>query len=172
MALLKLIEAPHPVLKQRAQDVPAVSEPIRTLMDNMLSLMYQAEGIGLAAPQVGISQRIIVMDMNAGHEDNAALTPLQMVNPEIVWASPETSSCKEGCLSLPGCEVEIVRPATIKVHYIDKQNTPVVLEATGLLATCIQHEIDHLNGVLMIDYLSSLKKEIMLRRIKRIQKSR
>jgi peptide deformylase len=162
MALLPILTAPDPRLKLRAKPVPAVDDRIRRLMDDMLETMYAAPGIGLAAPQVGVASRIIVVD-NA--RDGEPPNPLKLANPEILWRSPELATYSEGCLSLPEHYADVTRPARIRLRYIDYQNELREVEMEGLLATCVQHEIDHLEGVLFVDHISPLKRNIILRKL-------
>ncbi len=167
MALLPIFVAPHPVLKQKAKPVAQVDDTIRTLMDDMLETMYKAPGIGLAAPQVGQSIRLLVIDI-AGEGEPPA--PLCMVNPEITWVSDEDRHYEEGCLSVPDQYADVVRPARIKVRFIDRDNQKQEIEADDLLATVIQHEMDHLEGILFIDHLSSLKRNMILRKLTKLKK--
>lgn len=167
MALLPILVAPDPRLKTRAQPVEAVDAEIVALMDDMLETMYAAPGIGLAAPQVGVSRRVIVVDVSPEGERN----PLRMANPEILWESDEVVPYEEGCLSLPEQYDEVERPARIRLRYLDHQNEIRELEADGLLATCIQHEIDHLDGKLFVDHLSSLRRNMILRKLTKMKKS-
>ena len=162
MAQLPIITAPDPRLKITARPVPAVDDKIRRLMDDMLDTMYGAIGIGLAAPQVGQSSRIIVLDVAREGEKPQ---PLQLANPEILWRSPELTTGNEGCLSLPEHYAEVTRPAKIRLRYLDYQNEIREIEASGLLAMCLQHEIDHLDGVLFVDHISSLKRGMILRKL-------
>jgi len=162
MAIRPIVLVPDPVLRKEAAPVAVVDDTIRQLMDDMLETMYDAPGIGLAAPQIGLSLRVIVMDCS---EDDDAPEPLKMVNPEIIWASDETESMEEGCLSIPGHRGEVTRPQAVSVRYLDEHGTAQELAAEGLLAVCIQHEIDHLNGVLFIDYLSRIKRDMILRKM-------
>jgi peptide deformylase len=162
MATLAIITAPDPRLKIRARAVPAVDAEIRQLMDDMLETMYGAIGIGLAAPQVGKSSRVIVLDV-ARESDKPQ--PLKLANPEIIWRSPELTTGSEGCLSLPEHYAEVTRSKAIRLRYVDYQNEIREIEASGLLATCVQHEIDHLDGVLFVDHLSSLKRGMILRKL-------
>jgi peptide deformylase len=162
MAQLPIITAPDPRLKIKARPVPAVDDKIRRLMDDMLDTMYGAIGIGLAAPQVGQSSRIIVLDVAREGEKPQ---PLQLANPEILWRSPELTTGNEGCLSLPEHYAEVTRPAKIRLRYLDYQNEIREIEASGLLAMCLQHEIDHLDGVLFVDHISSLKRGMILRKL-------
>jgi peptide deformylase len=162
MAQLPIITAPDPRLKIKARPVRAVDDRIRRLMDDMLETMYGAIGIGLAAPQVGQSSRVIVLDVA---RDGEKPQPLQLANPEILWRSPELTTGNEGCLSLPEHYAEVTRPAKIRLRYLDYQNEIREIEASGLLAMCLQHEIDHLDGVLFVDHISSLKRGMILRKL-------
>ena len=162
MAQLPIITAPDPRLKIKARPVPAVDNKIRRLMDDMLDTMYGAIGIGLAAPQVGQSSRVIVLDVA---RDGEKPQPLQLANPDILWRSPELTTGNEGCLSLPEHYAEVTRPAKIRLRYLDYQNEIREIEASGLLAMCLQHEIDHLDGVLFVDHISSLKRGMILRKL-------
>ena len=162
MAQLPIITAPDPRLKIKARPVRAVDDKIRRLMDDMLDTMYGAIGIGLAAPQVGKSSRVIVLDVAREGEKPQ---PLQLANPEILWRSPELTTGNEGCLSLPEHYAEVTRPAKIRLRYLDYQNEIREIEASDLLAMCLQHEIDHLDGVLFVDHISSLKRGMILRKL-------
>lgn len=164
MALLEILEYPHPVLKKQASKVKKIDDDIRKTLDDMLETMYKAPGIGLAAPQIGISKRMLVLDISL--EKNA---PYFMINPEIIWESEEESVCQEGCLSVPEQYADVVRPAKIKVKYQDYDGKDQELEASEMLATCIQHEMDHLDGVLFIDYLSRLKRNMLVKKLKKRQ---
>ena len=169
MAQLPIITAPDPRLKIKARPVPAVDDKVRRLMDDMLDTMYGAIGIGLAAPQVGQSSRVIVLD--AAREGEKP-QPLQLANPEILWRSPELTTGNEGCLSLPEHYAEVTRPAKIRLRYLDYQNEIREIEASGLLAMCLQHEIDHLDGVLFVDHISALKRGMILRKLAKAKRSR
>ena len=169
MAQLPIITAPDPRLKIKARPVRAVDDKIRPLMDDMLDTMYGAIGIGLAAPQVGQSSRVIVLDVAREGEKPQ---PLQLANPEILWRSPELTTGNEGCLSLPEHYAEVTRPAKIRLRYLDYQNEIREIEASGLLAMCLQHEIDHLDGVLFVDHISSLKRGMILRKLTKAKRSR
>jgi len=168
MAVLPIITAPDPRLKRIAEPVKKVDAEVRRLMDDMLETMYKAPGIGLAAPQVGALKRVIVIDI--AREDEKP-EPLRMANPELIWVSEEDAVYNEGCLSLPEHYADVTRPAAIKVRYIDHENEIRVLEADGLLATCIQHEMDHLEGILFVDHLTALKRNIILRKLLKAKKS-
>ena len=169
MAQLPIITAPDPRLKIKARPVPAVDHKIRRLMDDMLDTMYAAIGIGLAAPQVGQSSRVIVLDVAREGEKPQ---PLQLANPEILWRSPELTTGNEGCLSLPEHYAEVTRPAKIRLRYLDSQNEIREIEASGLRAMCLQHEIDHLDGILFVDHISSLKRGMILRKLAKAKRSR
>ncbi|CAO3447720.1 peptide deformylase [Azospirillum sp.] len=168
MARLPILVAPHPILKRKAQPVAEVDARVVKLMDDMVETMYDANGIGLAAPQVGVLDRVIVVDV---HEKGEPANPIRLANPEIVWSSDEKAICEEGCLSVPEQYAEVTRPQRIRVRYLDEKNQQQEIEADGMLATCIQHEIDHLNGVLFVDYLSMLKRNILLKKVQKMQKA-
>ena len=162
MSIRKIVIEPDPILRKKSESLEKVDDEIRKLLDDMLETMYAAPGIGLAAVQVGILKRIIVIDIS---KDEEKKTPLFLLNPEIISRSKKTSVYEEGCLSLPGHFAEIERPAECQVKFIDYDGKEKELVADGLLATCIQHEIDHLNGVLFIDYLSKLKKDMIVKKL-------
>lgn len=166
--IFDIILVPTPVLKQAAQPVAQIDSAVRAQMDKMLRTMYAAQGIGLAANQVGLLNRVVVMDI-AQREDGGNRVPIFMVNPEIVWKSEEPSIWEEGCLSIPGQYAEIERPRSVKVKYVDYDGHQREAEFSDLGSHCVQHEIDHLNGVLFYDYLSSLKRDMMIRKVKRLQ---
>jgi len=174
MAVLPIYVAPHPVLKTPAEPVEGgVTDDLRTLMDDMLDTMYDANGIGLAAPQIGISKRILVLDVEQGdreERDGARGHPLCFVNPEIVWTSDDINIYEEGCLSIPGQYAPVERPEKVRVRFLDYDGNAQEIEADGLLATCIQHEIDHLDGILFTDHLSKLKRDMLLRKLKKFTK--
>lgn len=166
MAVLPIYVAPHPVLKKIADPVDAVTDDLRKLMDDMVETMYAAEGIGLAAPQVGVSKRILVIDIaQKDGEDKRA--PQYFVNPEITWSSEELNVYNEGCLSVPDQYADVERPEKIKLKYLDYHGKAQEIETGGMLATVLQHEMDHLNGILFVDHLSTLKKDILLRKVKK-----
>jgi len=162
MTVHNIVLLADPVLRQKAEPVKEVDEDIRHLLDDMVETMYDAVGIGLAAPQIGISKRLIVMD--CAKDDNPPEI-WKMVNPEITRRSDETSKIEEGCLSIPGYNGDVARPAEVDVRYLDSDGNLQEMTATGLLAACVQHEIDHLDGVLFIDHLSRLKRDMILRKI-------
>jgi len=168
MAKLDIIIAPDPRLKLKCKPVAKVDAKVARLMDDMLTTMYAAPGIGLAAPQVGVTQRIIVLDVAREDEKPA---PIKMANPEIIWASDEDVTYNEGCLSLPEHYADVARPKAIRVRYLDHQNEIRELEAEGLLATCIQHEMDHLDGILFVDHITALKRNIILRKLLKAKKT-
>jgi|TARA_Y100000294_G_scaffold53351_1_gene50337 peptide deformylase len=167
MALLPIIVAPDPRLKVTAKPVKNVDDGVRLLMDDMLETMHAANGIGLAAPQVGDKRRVIVVDVAGEDEDP---DPVQMANPELLWVSGEMQIQEEGCLSLPEHYAEVERPDAIRVRYLDYEGEIREREADGWLATCIQHEMDHLDGVLFVDHISFLKRNMILRKLSKAKK--
>ena len=167
--LYEIIQVPDAVLKQEAQPVNSITTDIQKQMDRMLETMYDAPGIGLAANQVGLLNRVLVMDL-ARKDEGEEGTPIFMVNPEIIHESEELSVMEEGCLSIPKQYAEVERPAIVRVKYLDFDGKEAELEADGLLSHCVQHEIDHLNGVLFIDYLSSLKRNMIMRKLDKMRK--
>jgi peptide deformylase len=168
MALREILVVPDPVLKQVSAPVAAVDDELRALMDDMLETMYAAPGIGLAAIQIGVPKRVIVMDIARQDEPKA---PRYFVNPQILWASEETLPYEEGCLSVPEIYDEVERPARVKLRYLNYQGETIEEEAEGLYAVCIQHEMDHLDGVLFIDHLSRLKREQAVKKVKKQAKA-
>ena len=168
MALRRILtvdnKADLAVLKTRSEPVSAVDDELRALMADMLETMYDAPGIGLAAVQVGVPKRVIVMDLS---RDEEARAPRFYVNPEIVWRSDETAPYEEGCLSVPEIYDEVERPAKVKLKYLDQDGNAIEEDAEGLFAVCIQHEMDHLEGVLFIDHLSRLKRERAVAKVKK-----
>lgn len=174
MTILPILIVPDAVLRQKAAPVDSIDKSTEKLLDDMLATMYDAPGIGLAAPQIGVLQRLVVIDLGTrgGDESGAIRDPLKMINPEILSRSEETSIYEEGCLSIPGISAEVKRPAKVTMRYTDVGGKIHKIEADGLLATCIQHEIDHLNGVLFIDYLSKLKRDVILRKMKKLNAER
>ena len=167
MARLPILVAPDPRLKATAESVAQVDDEIRQLMDDMLETMYDANGIGLAATQVGVKKRVLVMDVRGEDEDP---NPIRMANPEIVWASDVENLHEEGCLSLPEQYAEVMRPDAVRVRYLDHENEIRELEADGLLATCVQHEMDHLDGTLFVDHLSGLKRNMIIRKLQKARR--
>ncbi len=164
MAIREILVVPNPVLKEVSQPVDKVDDELRALMDDMLETMYDAPGIGLAAIQIGVPKRVIVMDLAGPDEEKA---PRYFVNPEILWASEDTAPYEEGCLSIPDIYDEVQRPARVKLKYLNYQGEEVVEDAEGLFAVCIQHEMDHLEGVLFIDHLSRLKRDRAVAKVKK-----
>lgn len=183
MTIRPIIAVPDPRLKQVSEPVEAVTDDLRLLMDDMVETMHDAKGIGLAAIQVDVSKRVIVMDLSPSNsaedgesEDRYDLSELKdepiryFVNPEIVWTSEEMNNYQEGCLSVPGFYDDVERPQACKVTYLDYQGEPQELNCDGLLATCIQHEMDHLNGVVFLDHLSRLKRDMIVKKLRKLAK--
>jgi peptide deformylase len=168
MSKLPIITIPDPILRKISDPVETVDADVRRLMDDMLETMYAAPGIGLAAIQVGVPKRIVVIDTADEGEEKK---PLIMANPELVALGPATRLYEEGCLSIPDVRVEIERPETVTVRYIDRAGKQQELAADGLLATAIQHELDHLDGQLIIDFLSRLKRDMIIRKFKKMARS-
>jgi peptide deformylase len=178
MSIREIIRVPNPFLKIVAKPVSIINDSILGLLDDMLETMYNANGIGLAATQISEDKRLIVMDCGKVDFNEDDMTeeeyndkikdiepqPIKMINPQIIYSSLNLTEREEGCLSIPGYNAQVKRPDTITVNYIDENKNEIALEAGGLLATCIQHEVDHLNGVLFIDHISRLKREIILRK--------
>ena len=162
MSKRRILIEPEPILRKKSQKLETVDDELRRLMDDMLETMYEAPGIGLAAVQIGILKRLVVIDIS---KEDQTKKPLFFVNPIITFRSENTSVHEEGCLSLPGHFAEIERPSECYVDYIDYYGKKKTLKASGLLATCIQHEVDHLNGILFIDYLSKLKKDMIIKKL-------
>ena len=162
MPLKNIVIEPDPILRKISQPIETVNYETKKLLDDMLETMYAAPGIGLAAEQVRILKRIIVIDISKEKEKK---NPFFLINPEIIFKSEKTSSYEEGCLSLPGHFAEIERPSECRVTYMDYNGKKRELKANGILSTCIQHEVDHLNGVLFIDYLSKLKKDMIIKKL-------
>ena len=160
MALIPIICIPDPVLREVAAPVAEVTDGVRQLLDDMVETMYDAPGIGLAAPQVNVSKRLIVMD--CGADDSPEL--YKMINPQIIASSQDTAILEEGCLSIPKQTAEVKRPAMVDVRYTDIEGAEQTLRCEGLLAACVRHEIDHLDGVLFIDHISRLKRDMIVRR--------
>ena len=169
MALLPIIVAPDPRLKVISNSVETVDDGIRTLMEDMLETMYDEPGIGLSAIQVGVPKRIVVVDVAKQDEPPA---PLRLVNPEIIWHSDERAVYEEGCLSLPDHYAEVTRPASIKLRYLDETGAEQEIDADEILSRCIQHEIDHLDGILFVDHLTAVKRSIILRKLTKLKKSK
>ena len=169
MALRTILTAPDPRLKKKSLPVAAVDADVRRLMDDMLETMYAAPGIGLAAPQVGALQRVVVLHID---REDTQVGPLFMANPEIIEASEEDATYEEGCLSVPDHYSDVARPARVTVRYLDRDGQQKELACEGLLATCVQHEIDHLDGILFIDHISALKRNMILRKLLKARKEK
>jgi peptide deformylase len=168
MAILDIIILPDPILRQVSTPVEHVDDALRRTLDDMLETMHDAPGIGLAAIQVGIPKRFLVLDLS---EDDETPTPLFMINPEIVKLGDERRVHEEGCLSIPDVRFDIERPSTLTVRYTDRDGRPQQLDADGLLATAIQHEVDHLNGRMIIDYMTRLKRDMVIRRFRKFTRN-
>jgi peptide deformylase len=177
MAILEILELPDPRLRDVAKPIESINDEIRALADDMLETMYAARGIGLAATQLGIDKRILVIDLQERvtedeekeGEGEPVRDPHVVINPELLWVSDELSIYNEGCLSIPEQYAEVERPARCRVRWLDEQGKTHEEELDGLMATCMQHEIDHLNGVLFIDHISRLKRNMI---VKKLEKSR
>ena len=168
MTIRKILTEPDPFLRQKSVKVDQVTDETRSLMDDMLETMYNAPGIGLAAVQISVPKRVIVIDLS---RDGEKKNPLHFVNPKIITNSNNDAVYEEGCLSVPGQYAEINRPDKCQVNYLDYKGKEQTLKAEGLLATCIQHEIDHLEGILFIDHLSKLKKNMIVKKLSKQKKS-
>ena len=167
MSKRNIVIEPDPILRKKSEPLEEVNNDLRKLMDEMLETMYEAPGIGLAAVQVGILKRLIVIDVS---KDKEKKDPLFLINPEITFKSNKTSTYEEGCLSLPGHFAEVERPAECHLNYVDYNGNKKDIKANGLLATCIQHEIDHLDGILFIDHISKLKRDMIIKKLKKSKK--
>ena len=167
MALKTILTAPDPRLKKKSKPVASVDAEVRQLMDDMLETMYAAPGIGLAAPQIGVLKRVIALDID---REDVKTGPLFMANPEVIEASDEDATYEEGCLSLPEHYSDVVRPARVKVRYLDREGKKQEMACEGLLATCVQHEIDHLDGILFVDHISALKRNMIMRKLLKARK--
>jgi len=167
MAKRDILIIPDKQLRLTSEPVGAIDASVRTLIEDMFETMYEAPGIGLAAIQVGVPRRVITLDLARKDEPKA---PQVFINPEVVWSSEEKSVYEEGCLSIPEYYEEVERPAAVRVKYLDREGQPQEIEASGLLATCLQHEIDHINGVLFIDHISKLKRDMIVKKFKKAQK--
>ena len=167
MALRPILIIPDTKLRQMAEHVPEVDEDVRRLVADMFETMYKAPGIGLAAPQIGVMRRVVVLDVAKRRDEEAAADPMVLINPVVAWSSAERSTYEEGCLSIPDYYEEVERPAVVHVNFLDRDGKPASIEADGILATCIQHEIDHLNGVLFIDHISRLKRARVMRKFEK-----
>lgn len=169
MTVLPIIIAPDPRLKQVSARVESITPEILQLLDDMLDTMYAAKGVGLSAVQVGAMVRVVVMDTEQGDDDSKG-NPLKMINPEIVSESDEPNIYKEGCLSFPGQYSEVERPKVVTVSYMDEHGKMHRVEMDGLAATCIQHEIDHMNGIVFVDHISRLKREMIIKKLIKAKK--
>ncbi len=167
MTVRPILTAPDPRLQALSMDVETVDGDIRALIEDMTESMYAAEGIGLAAIQIGVAKRVLVIDLD---QKEGNKNPRAFINPKITWASEEMAVFEEGCLSVPEIWDDVERPARIKAEYLDADGKKQTLEADGLLATCLQHEMDHLNGVLFIDHLSRLKKNMAIKKLTKAKK--
>lgn len=167
MALREIITLPDKRLRVKSEPVKRIDAGIRKLIDDLFETMYEAPGIGLAAIQIGVAKRVVTMDLSKKEE---AHKPQVFINPEVTWTSEEKSKYEEGCLSIPDFYEEVERPAQVKVKYLDLDGNAHEIEASGLLATCLQHEIDHTNGVLFIDYISKLKRDRIIKKFAKAAK--
>jgi peptide deformylase len=167
MTIRDIVLLPDPVLRTECDPVAEVDDEAQALMDDMLETMYDAPGIGLAAIQIGVPKRIVVIDVSKEEDEKR---PICLVNPEIVWQSEETSVYEEGCLSIPDYYDEVERPAACKVRFLDRDGQQQEMDCGGLLATCVQHEIDHLNGILFIDHISKLKRDRVIKKFTKAAK--
>jgi peptide deformylase len=167
MALREILILPDKRLRQVSAPVKKIDDGVRTLVEEMFETMYDAPGIGLAAIQIGAPKRVVTMDLAKKDEPKA---PQVFINPEILWVSEDKATYEEGCLSIPEYYGDVERPAQVKVKYLDLEGEPQEIEANGLLATCLQHEIDHLNGVLFIDHMSKLKRDRVLKKFTKAAK--
>ena len=180
MAVLPIVEIPDPVLRAISQPVAEVDDGVRALVADMVETMYAANGIGLAAIQVGVARRVLVIDLQERGQDEPAegeeppasvRDPRAYINPEVLSVSDALSTYNEGCLSIPEQYAEVQRPASCRVRWLDEQGAIHEEELTGLMATCMQHEIDHLNGVLFVDHISRLKRDMVLRKLAKQRKA-
>jgi peptide deformylase len=177
MAILPIIEAPDPRLRKISEPVETVDKGLRALMNDMLETMYDAPGIGLAAIQVGVPKRVLVIDLQEvpeGVEDkpeNRIRNPQYFVNPEILWESEDMAVYNEGCLSVPEQYADVERPARIRAKWLDYDGKPHEEELDGLIATCLQHEMDHLDGILFVDHLSKLKRDMLMKKLLKLKKT-
>jgi len=167
MALRDILVIPDKRLRFKSEPVKTIDNPLRTLVEDMFETMYAAPGIGLAAIQIGVPKRVVTMDLAKKDEPKA---PQVFINPEVTWKSDEEATYEEGCLSIPEYYEEVTRPSKVRVKYLDLDGKQHEIEAEGLLATCLQHEIDHTNGVLFIDYISKLKRDIVVKKFRKAAK--
>jgi peptide deformylase len=169
VAVREIVLMGDPVLRTAAEDVTAFDEDLRSLVRDMFETMYHAEGIGLAAPQIGLPMRLIVVDLHREDEDDE---PLALVNPRVTWQSPETDKLPEGCLSIPGLEEVVERATQVVVEAHDPEGAPVTVKADDLLARALQHEIDHIDGILFLDRVSALKRKMLLKKWRKLEEER
>nr|WP_321445812.1 peptide deformylase [uncultured Cohaesibacter sp.] len=167
MAVLDIVKLPDPILREQSAPIERVDDDLRRLVENMFETMYDAPGIGLAGVQVGVTRRLFTVDCAKEGEDK---NPLCFINPEIIWKSDEISTYEEGCLSIPEYYAEVERPAEIKIRYMDQFGKNQELHCDGLLSTCVQHEFDHLNGALFIDYISKLRRDRVIKKFTKLAK--
>jgi len=167
MALREIIKLPDKRLRLKSEPVKRIDAGIRKLVDDLFETMYEAPGIGLAAIQIGVAKRVVTMDLSKKEDDHK---PLVFIDPEVTWRSEEVSKYEEGCLSIPEFYEEVERPARVKVRYLDLAGKEHEIEASGLFATCLQHEIDHTNGVLFIDHISKLKRDRIVKKFAKAAK--
>jgi len=167
MAVREIVKLPDKRLRLKSEPVKRIDSSVRKLVDDLFETMYDAPGIGLAAIQIGVPKRVVTMDLSKKEDDHK---PQVFINPEITWKSKDTSKYEEGCLSIPEYYEEVERPAQVKVKYLDLEGKEHELEASGLLATCLQHEIDHTNGVLFIDHISKLKRDRVIKKFAKAAK--
>lgn len=173
MAKLKLYEYPHPILKKKTKRVEKIDDELQAFLDDMLETMYAEKGVGLAAPQVGVSLRIVVIDVWKHLEDDEEKQdPLFLINPEIIWNSEELVLCDEGCLSIPGQRADVERFEQVKVRYTDREGKSCEILGDEFLAIALQHELDHLDGILYIDHLSRVKRNMLLKKLDKFKKDR
>ena len=170
MSILPILIHPDPRLKKMCEPVADIDDDLRALADNMLKTMYEAPGIGLAAPQIGVTKRMLVMD--CVKEDEAPPQPMVLINPEILQSSDETNEYEEGCLSIPDQFGMVTRPSAVRVGFLDRNGDPQERDFEGLWATCVQHEIDHLNGKLFIDYLGAVRRQMITQKMKKLKRER
>jgi peptide deformylase len=164
----KILLATHPILRKKAAPVLSVDGIIKALMQDMIQIMSAEDGLGLAAPQIGVSQRVLTMDIRETASDNSNI--FCMANPEIIWRSEEESTGKEYCFSVPDIAVSVTRPMEVKVRYLNEHNKECEIHARGLMARCVLHEMDHLDGIVILDYLSPLRRKLALKKLQRIEK--
>jgi peptide deformylase len=167
MPIRPLVVLPDPRLRLKSERVAAVSAEVRAVVQDMLDTMYDAPGVGLAAIQIGVPKRIVTMDVSKSETER---NPLVLINPEVIWASDETRAYEEGCLSIPEYYEEVERPERVRFRYMTLEGETVEADADGLMATCVQHEIDHLNGVLFIDHISKLKRDRVTKKFAKLAK--